>query len=132
MKTFSIAGLQLELNHNNNKDLVSQNIIHTVKRYPWVNMIVVSELAIGGSSRSEEFSLDKNLEVFKSMKRHLPLIVYRDIEKRIKCRDLVYNLEEETNFLTVNNRNNIVMYRDLLDISLPEEYYITHLKIKKD
>ena len=53
MKTFSIAGLQLELNHNNNKDLVSQNIIHTVKRYPWVNMIVVSELAIGGSSKSE-------------------------------------------------------------------------------
>ena len=67
MKTFSIAGLQLELNHNNNKDLASQNIIHTVKRYPWVNMIVVSELAIGGSSRSEEFSLDKNLEVFKDL-----------------------------------------------------------------
>ena len=74
----------------------------------------------------------KNVEVFKSMKRHLPLIVYRDIEKRIKCRDLVYNLEEETNFLTVNNRNNIVMYRDLLDISLPEEHRISHLKIKKD
>ena len=67
MKYFSIAGLQLDLERNNNKDLVIEKINQTVSRYPWLNMIVVSELAVGGASRSEEFFLDNNIEAFQNL-----------------------------------------------------------------
>ena len=67
MSTFSIAGIQLELKHTNNKELVLSKISNTLKRYPWVNMVVLSELAVGGSSRSEEFSFDNNIEYFKEL-----------------------------------------------------------------
>ena len=67
MKYFSIAGLQLDLELNNNKDLVIEKINQTVSRYPWLNMIVVSELAVGGASRSEEFFLDNNIEAFQNL-----------------------------------------------------------------
>ena len=67
MSTFSIAGIQLELKHTNNKELVLSKISNTLKRYPWVNMVVLSELAVGGSSRSEEFSFDNNIEYFKKL-----------------------------------------------------------------
>ena len=67
MKYFSIAGLQLDLELNNNKDLLIEKINQTVSRYPWLNMIVVSELAVGGASRSEEFLLDNNIEGFQNL-----------------------------------------------------------------
>jgi len=67
MSTFSIAGIQLELKHTNNKELVLSKISNTLKRYPWVNMVVLSELAVGGSSRSKEFSFDNNIEYFKEL-----------------------------------------------------------------
>ena len=49
MKPFAIAGLQLALPHSNNLDLVIKKIRHTTLRYPWVQMIVLSELAICGA-----------------------------------------------------------------------------------
>ncbi|MDB4815796.1 carbon-nitrogen hydrolase family protein [Gammaproteobacteria bacterium] len=71
MSTFSIAGLQLELNYSNNLKSVTEAISQTSKRYPWIQMIVVSELAIGGASRSQDFSLDNNLEHFQSLAKKL-------------------------------------------------------------
>ena len=71
MSTFSIAGLQLELNYSNNLKSVTEAISQTSKRYPWIQMIVVSELAIGGASRSQDFSLDSNLEHFQSLAKEL-------------------------------------------------------------
>ena len=60
MKNFSIAGLQLNLASFDNKELLTTKIKSTVSRYPWVNMIVVSELAVGGPSRAKKFSLENN------------------------------------------------------------------------
>ena len=67
MKNFSIAGLQLNLASSNNRELLTGKIKNTVSRYPWVNMVVVSELAVGGPSRSREFSLENNLKHFSEL-----------------------------------------------------------------
>ena len=67
MRNFSIAGLQLNLDYSNNRELITTKIKNVVKRYPWINMVVVSELAVGGSSRSEEFSLENNIEHFSNL-----------------------------------------------------------------
>jgi predicted amidohydrolase len=49
MTNFTIAGLQLDLQARQNLDLFSQKVRSTVKRYPFVQMIVTSELAICGA-----------------------------------------------------------------------------------
>ena len=46
MRKFSIAGLQLNLDYSNNRELVTTKIKNVVRRYPWINMVVVSELAV--------------------------------------------------------------------------------------
>jgi predicted amidohydrolase len=71
MRTFSIAGLQLDLNYSDNLACVTNAIIQTSKRYPWVEMIVASELAVGGSNRSDKYSLDNNLEGFQDLAKKL-------------------------------------------------------------
>ena len=45
MKPFSIAALQLDLDYSDNFDLVVEKTYQVAKRYPWVQMIVLSELA---------------------------------------------------------------------------------------
>lgn len=49
MTHFSIAGLQLDLAPNNNLDLVIKKVRACLMRYPFVQMVVVSELAICGA-----------------------------------------------------------------------------------
>jgi predicted amidohydrolase len=71
MRNFSIAGLQLDLNYSDNLACVTNAIIQTSKRYPWVEMIVASELAVGGSNRSDKYSLDNNLEGFQDLAKKL-------------------------------------------------------------
>ena len=67
MKTFSIAGLQLNLASFDNRELLTTKIKSTLSRYPWVNMVVVSELAVGGTSRAKQFSLENNLKHFSKL-----------------------------------------------------------------
>ena len=45
MSHFSIAGLQLALPCGDNLATIGAEIIKTKKRFPWLNMIVLSELA---------------------------------------------------------------------------------------
>ena len=71
MKPFSIAALQLDLNYSKNFDIVVEKTYEACKRYPWVQMIVLSELAVGGSSRSLEFSLEKQLPKFQEIAKEL-------------------------------------------------------------
>ena len=71
MRNFSIAGLQLDLNYSDNLACVTNAIIQTSKRYSWVEMIVASELAVGGSNRSDKYSLDNNLEGFQDLAKKL-------------------------------------------------------------
>jgi predicted amidohydrolase len=53
MKPFAIAGLQLELANSDNLDLVSKKIRTALARYPWVQMVVLSELAICGAGAGQ-------------------------------------------------------------------------------
>tara|TARA_B000000475_G_scaffold91431_1_gene74276 strand:- start:131 stop:970 length:840 start_codon:yes stop_codon:yes gene_type:complete len=73
VKTFSIAGLQLNLASFDNRELLTTKIKSTISRYPWVNMVVLSELAVGGPSRSKEFSLDNNLQHFSELASELDI-----------------------------------------------------------
>tara|TARA_B100001250_G_scaffold265562_1_gene229043 strand:- start:400 stop:1239 length:840 start_codon:yes stop_codon:yes gene_type:complete len=71
MKPFSIAALQLDLEYSDNYDLVVEKTHQVIKRYPWVQMVVLSELAVGGSSRSLEYSLAKQLPKFQDIAKDL-------------------------------------------------------------
>ncbi|MGF1718483.1 carbon-nitrogen hydrolase family protein [Vibrio kyushuensis] len=51
MSYFSIAGLQLELEMHNNLDLLVKKTEQTCTLYPWVNMVVYSELALTGAGK---------------------------------------------------------------------------------
>jgi predicted amidohydrolase len=51
MNHFSIAGLQLALKNGNNIKIISSQITSTKKRFPWVDMIVLSELATYGPEK---------------------------------------------------------------------------------
>ena len=71
MKPFSIAALQLDLEYSDNFNLVAEKTYQVAKRYSWVQMIVLSELAVGGSSRSLEYSLEKQLPKFQDIAKEL-------------------------------------------------------------
>ncbi|MES1199356.1 MAG: carbon-nitrogen hydrolase family protein [Pseudomonadota bacterium] len=48
MTTLAIAGLQLTLDHGDNVDAIAEEIRAVKRRFPWVEMIVVGELAAFG------------------------------------------------------------------------------------
>ncbi|MFL2701697.1 MAG: carbon-nitrogen hydrolase family protein [Gammaproteobacteria bacterium] len=73
MKPFSIAALQLDLEYSDNCDLVAEKTYQAAKRYPWVQMVVLSELAVGGSSRSLEYSFEKQLPKFQDIAKELKI-----------------------------------------------------------
>ena len=51
MNTFNIAGIQTVLQRTDNTDVICSKIHLTMEVYPWVQMIVLSELAIFGSDK---------------------------------------------------------------------------------
>jgi len=48
MKPFGIAGIQMNLHHGNNVDAIEERINVLMSLYPWVEMVLVSELAAHG------------------------------------------------------------------------------------
>ncbi|MDC2889221.1 hypothetical protein [Psychrosphaera algicola] len=52
MSHFSIAGLQLKLESGDNLDVISKHIVKTKKRFPWVDMIVLTELCTYGPEKN--------------------------------------------------------------------------------
>jgi predicted amidohydrolase len=62
MKPFAIAGLQLALPPSGNADLVIKKIRQTMLRYPWVQMVMLSELAICGAATGTAESLPSATE----------------------------------------------------------------------
>lgn len=62
MSNFSIAGLQLSLATHDNLDLVIKKTRKTLARYPWVQMVVISELAICGGLPGTAEALPSNTE----------------------------------------------------------------------
>ncbi|BFM10995.1 carbon-nitrogen hydrolase family protein [Simiduia litorea] len=62
MSRFAVAGLQLALNNQNNIDEIVKEVGAVKKRFPWVQMIVVGELALFGPSTDNAVRTDH--EVF--------------------------------------------------------------------
>ena len=50
MSTFAVAGLQLELPNGDNLAVLESEIRGAKARYPWLDMIVLPELASFGST----------------------------------------------------------------------------------
>jgi predicted amidohydrolase len=71
MKPFAIAALQLNLENSDNFDLIESKTRETLLRFPWVQMVVLSELAVGGASKSTEFSLEHYLPKLKDIAKDL-------------------------------------------------------------
>ena len=53
MTTFSIAGLQLEAQNGDNVDMMLAEIDAVVARYPWVSMVLLSELNACGTDKAK-------------------------------------------------------------------------------
>ncbi|MDU0112542.1 carbon-nitrogen hydrolase family protein [Psychrosphaera aquimarina] len=51
MSHFSIAGLQLKLSSGDNIHVISEHIVKTKKRFPWLDMIVLTELCSFGPEK---------------------------------------------------------------------------------
>ncbi len=64
MNHFSIAGLQLELTNEDSLALIAKYIASTKKRYPWLDMIVLSELASFGIDKKYAEPLPSKTEDF--------------------------------------------------------------------
>ncbi|MFT6328337.1 MAG: putative amidohydrolase [Bermanella sp.] len=64
MSHFSIAGLQLDLHAGDNLDALANEIIKTKLRFPWVDMIVLSELGTYGSEKKYASELPNKTENF--------------------------------------------------------------------
>jgi predicted amidohydrolase len=52
MSQFAVGGLQLEVSHQNNLYMVQSEIESALRRLPWLNMVVIGELASYGSMPS--------------------------------------------------------------------------------
>ena len=50
MRRFGLAALQLELGHGNNLDAIAAEIATIRRRFPWVDMVLIAELATYGVS----------------------------------------------------------------------------------
>ena len=48
MTNFAIAALQLELDHGDNIDAIAEELRELKRRFPWVEMVVLGELAAFG------------------------------------------------------------------------------------
>lgn len=52
MRPFGIAGIQMNLSHGDNSDVIEHRINTVMSLYPWVEMVVLSELAVSGPLHS--------------------------------------------------------------------------------
>lgn len=64
MSQFSIAGLQLDISSKDNRYLIQKEIEKTLRLFPWVQMVVIGELATFGTDKSFAQELPGELENF--------------------------------------------------------------------
>ena len=62
MSHLAVAGLQLELGVEDNLSLIEQEIDLVKKRFPWIQMVVLPELAVYGPSTSLAVKLPGEVE----------------------------------------------------------------------
>ena len=101
MSLFTIAALQLNLPASDNLELVSKKVRATLARYPFVQMVVLSELALcGPGSRSAKPRLADVEEALCDLARELdiwfvPGSIYEDLEGKIFNTTPVINTQGE-------------------------------------
>lgn len=72
MKPLSIAAIQLNLARKDNYTLVESKAREAVYRFPWLEMLVFSELAVGGAGASNStFFLSEYLDKLKELAKEL-------------------------------------------------------------
>lgn len=64
MSHFAVAGLQLEISGKDNRYLIQKEIESTLRLFPWVQMVVVGELASFGTEKSFAQALPGEIEQF--------------------------------------------------------------------
>ncbi len=64
MSHFAIAGLQLEISGKDNRYLIQKEIEKTLRLFPWVQMVVLGELATFGADKSFAQELPGEIENF--------------------------------------------------------------------
>ena len=64
MSHFAVAGLQLELSGKDNRYLIQKEIEAVKRRFPWVQMIVLGELATYGADPAAAQTLPGEVENF--------------------------------------------------------------------
>ena len=72
MKPFAIAGIQMYLNHGSNIEAMRHRLDLTMHLYPWVEMVMFSELAVFGPMLQHAQPLPGHAEEapFQQMARH--------------------------------------------------------------
>jgi len=101
MSHFSIAGLQLALPCGDNLASISAEIVKTKKRFPWLDMIVLSELATYGPEKKYASSLPNDAEhhYCQLAKEHniwlIPGSLYEQVEDEIFNTTTVINNQGE-------------------------------------
>ena len=73
MKPFSIAAIQISLEHTDNFNLIERKTREVVARFPWIEMVVLSELAVGGANKSKSYSLAEYLPRLKDISKELDI-----------------------------------------------------------
>ena len=72
MKPFSIAAIQLSLSVKDNFTLIEKKAREAIIRFPWLQMIVFSELAVGGvGSKNESFFLKEYIKKCEDLAKEL-------------------------------------------------------------
>ena len=72
MKPFSIAAIQLSLAEKDNFLLLEKKAKEAVSRFPWLHLIVFSELAVGGvGSKDTIFFLNEYMDKLKDLSKEL-------------------------------------------------------------
>jgi predicted amidohydrolase len=92
MSQFAVAGLQLEVSHQNNLYAVQNEVEGALRQFPWLNMVVVGELATYGSKPATAQAAGGEAEqAYRELaKKHgIWLIPGSFFEKKD---DLVYNM----------------------------------------
>ncbi len=73
MKPFSIAAIQISLERTDNFSLIERKTREVVTRFPWIEMVVLSELAVGGANKSKSYSLSEYLPRLKDISKELDI-----------------------------------------------------------
>jgi len=117
MSHFSIAGLQLSLPCGDNLAKISEEIIKTKQRFPWIDMIVLSELVSYGPEKiyAENFpSLAENVYCQLAKEHNIWLIPGSLYEK---CGDEIFNTTS-----VINNQGEVIQrYRKMYPFSPYEQ-----------